>query len=62
MTLADIIIIVLVPALVGAAAIYICREKKQGKCVGCPYAKECAARKKGAFMYNRGNGAKNLGQ
>ena len=48
MTLADIIIIVLVLVLVGAAAVYIRREKKQGKCVCCPYAKECAARKKGS--------------
>lgn len=47
MTLADIIIVVFVLVLVGAAAVYIRREKKQGKCVGCPYAKECAARKKG---------------
>ncbi len=46
MTLADSIIIVLVLVLVGAAAVYIRREKKQGKCVGCPYAKECAAKKK----------------
>lgn len=47
MTLADIIIIVLVLVIVGAAAYYIRREKKQGKCVGCPYAKECAAKKAG---------------
>lgn len=47
MTLADSIIIVLVLVLVGAAAVYIRKEKKQGKCVGCPYARECAAKKKG---------------
>lgn len=47
MTLTDVLIIVLVLAIVGAAAIYIRREKKQGKCVGCPYAKECAAKKAG---------------
>lgn len=47
MTLTDIIIIVLVLAIVGAAAVYIRKEKKQGKCVGCPYAKECAAKKAG---------------
>ena len=47
MTLADIIIIVLVLAIVGVAAYYIRKEKKQGRCVGCPYAKECAAKKAG---------------
>jgi len=47
MTLADIIIIVLVLVIVGIAAVYIRKEKKQGKCIGCPYAKECAAKKAG---------------
>jgi len=47
MTLADVIIIVLVLVIVGVAAYYIRREKKQGRCVGCPYAKECAAKKNG---------------
>jgi len=47
MTLTDIIIIVLVLAIVGVAAYYIRKEKKQGRCVGCPYAKECAAKKSG---------------
>lgn len=45
MTLADIIIILIVLLIVGVAALYIRKEKKQGKCVGCPYAKECAAKK-----------------
>ena len=47
MTLADILIIVLVLVIVSVAAFYIRKEKKQGRCVGCPYAKECAARKAG---------------
>ena len=47
MTLSDILIIVLVLAIIGAAAVYIRREKKKGKCVGCPYAKECAAKNAG---------------
>ena len=47
MTLADIIIIVFVLVIVGIAAFYIRKEKKQGRCVGCPYAKECAAKKAG---------------
>ena len=46
MTLADIIIAVIVLAIVIAAAYYIRKEKKQGKCIGCPYAKECATKKK----------------
>ena len=47
MTLADIIIIIFVLAIVGFAVFYIRKEKKQGKCVGCPYAKECAAKREG---------------
>ena len=47
MTQADVIIVVLVLALVGIAAYYIRKEKKQGKCVGCPYVKECAAKRAG---------------
>lgn len=47
MTVADIIIVVLVLVLVSVAVIYIRKEKKQGKCIGCPYAKECAAKKAG---------------
>ena len=47
MTLADAIIVALVLALVGTAGYYIRREKKQGHCVGCPHAKECAAKRAG---------------
>ena len=47
MTLTDIIIIVLVLGIVCAAVYYIRKEKKHGRCVGCPYAKECAAKKSG---------------
>lgn len=47
MTLADIIIVVLVLVLVGIAVVYIRKGKKQGKCIGCPYAGECAAKKAG---------------
>ena len=46
MTAADVIIIVLVLIILGAALVYTRREKKQGKCIGCPHAKECAAKKK----------------
>lgn len=47
MTLTDIIIVALLLIIVGIAAYYIRKEKKQGRCVGCPYAKECAAKKSG---------------
>lgn len=47
MTFADIVIIILVLALVGVATFYIRKEKKKGHCVGCPYAKECAAKRAG---------------
>ena len=47
MTLADIIIVVLVLGVVGVAAYYIRKEKKQGHCVGCPHARECAAKRAG---------------
>ncbi len=58
MTLTDILIIVLVLAVIGAAAYYIRKEKTQGRCVGCPYAKECAAKKAGQ---NCGSGNKTAG-
>lgn len=32
----NLIIIALVALLVGAAVFYIVKEKKKGKCVGCP--------------------------
>lgn len=41
----DIIVIAIVALIVGLAVAYIIREKKRGvKCVGCPHAKECAAK------------------
>ena len=48
MTTTDIIIIVLVLIILCAALIYIRKAKKQGKCIGCPHAGECAAKKAGA--------------
>ena len=47
MTLPDFLIIFIVLVILGIAVYYIRREKTQGRCVGCPYAKECAAKKKG---------------
>ena len=46
MTMTDVIIIVLVLIILCTAMSYIRKEKKQGKCIGCPHAKECAAKKK----------------
>ena len=39
----DIIIIAIIVIILALALIYVIRQKKQGvKCIGCPYAKECA--------------------
>ncbi len=41
----NIIVIAIVVLMVGLAIGYIIREKKRGrKCIGCPYAKECASK------------------
>ena len=41
------ILIVVLIVIVGAAVGYIVREKRRGvKCVGCPYAQQCANRGK----------------
>ena len=43
----SIVVALVILAIVGAAAGYVYREKKRGvKCVGCPHAKECAAKRK----------------
>jgi len=43
----DLIVLVLVAAIVGGAAWYVIRKKKQGaRCIGCP-AGEAACRKAG---------------
>lgn len=42
MTLTDIIAGAIVILIVGAAVVYIIRQKKHGvKCIGCPYAESC---------------------
>ena len=44
----NIIVIVLLIAIVGGIIFYLYRAKKSGqKCIGCPYAKECAKKKSG---------------
>lgn len=43
----NLILVAVLVILVGAAVIYIVREKKRGvKCIGCPYAQQCASRGK----------------
>ena len=38
----DLIVILIIAAIVGGAAFYIYRSKKNGKkCIGCPYAGGC---------------------
>ena len=38
----DIIVIVAIVLIIGAAVAYIVRAKRRGqKCIGCPYAKSC---------------------
>ena len=37
----DIIAIVVIALIIGAAAFYIIKTKKKGKCIGCPYSKSC---------------------
>lgn len=40
--IANLIIILVTLAIVGAIIFYLYREKKRGvTCVGCPYAKQC---------------------
>ena len=41
----NMVIIVLLLAIVGGAALYLVRAKKCGeRCVGCPYAKQCGGK------------------
>ena len=41
----NLILILVLAAIVGGAAVYIIREKKRGaKCVGCPHAKACSGK------------------
>ena len=43
MNLTDYIVIGIILLVVGAATLYIVKEKKKGKkCIGCPYADSCA--------------------
>lgn len=45
----NLIVGVILAIILGAAIYYIYKEKKKGvRCVGCPYAGECAAKAKAA--------------
>ena len=40
----DFLIIALIAAILGGAAVYIYKAKKSGtKCIGCPHAKTCGS-------------------
>ena len=44
----NVIIILVLAAIVGAAGWYVYKAKKSGqKCIGCPHAKQCAAQSGG---------------
>ena len=44
--LESIVVIAVIALVVGGAVAYIVKQKKSGaKCIGCPYAKECASKK-----------------
>ena len=43
--MSNAIVILILLAILGGAAVYIIKAKKSGqKCIGCPYAKECASK------------------
>ena len=49
----NVIAVVALLAIVGAAAGYVYKAKKSGqKCVGCPYAKQCGSKSYGCGGQN----------
>ena len=45
----DMILVAVIAVIIGAAVLYIRKEKKRGvKCIGCPAAGECANKQKEA--------------
>lgn len=58
--MADFIVIVILLVVVGAAVMYIRKEKKRGvRCIGCPHAgtcakKQCSGAGEGAGKAERG--------
>lgn len=54
--LESIIAVSVIVLIISAAIIYIVKKKKSGaKCIGCPYAKECASGKYGCNFNNGKN-------
>ena len=50
----NVIAVLALLAIVGASAFYVIRAKKKGqRCIGCPHARECAARKNGGCGTNQ---------
>lgn len=48
MTIADIIAVAIIVLIIGGAAAYIIKAKKNGKkCIGCPYGCSCTSNKGG---------------
>ncbi|MBR2895857.1 MAG: FeoB-associated Cys-rich membrane protein [Oscillospiraceae bacterium] len=44
----DVVIGAVLLLILGAAAVYVIREKKRGsKCIGCPYSKNCSSGQSG---------------
>ena len=44
MGIADIVIIAVIAAILGLAALYVYKAKKSGaKCIGCPMSKQCSS-------------------
>ncbi len=51
--MADIIVALIIILIIGAALIYIIKEKKKGtKCIGCPMAGSCGGHCKGNSSRN----------
>ncbi len=40
----DIILIAVLTLLAGGIIFYLVKQKKKGKCVGCPYSKTCGSK------------------
>ena len=41
----DVVAIVLISLIIGAASFYLIKAKKNGKkCIGCPYADSCSSK------------------
>ena len=49
----DLIIVAVLAAVIGGAALYIYRSKKRGDgCIGCPMSKQCRSHACGAQIKN----------